>query len=59
MIQPERQILPSVSTVGSGQSFCGSCPLPDWRKQAGFDHNGNIKLAFYDGLLTSTCLDQS
>jgi len=54
--QPKRQ-LPSISIVGSGQSLCGSFPLPDWRKEATFDRNANVKVAAYDRKSTSICLD--
>ncbi len=34
--------------VGSEQTFCGSCSLPNWRKQTVFDHNANTKFVCYD-----------
>jgi hypothetical protein len=59
MILPERQHLSYISIFGSGQLFCGSCRLSDWRNEAVFDHNTNMKLACFAGKLASVCLDHS
>ena len=55
MTHPERKNPSSISMGGSEpalrlpkwQTFCGSCGLPDWQKQVGFVHIGNMKLACY------------